>query len=413
MLAEQLKEVCVMEMEERPDQQEEDVALSPAGSEEQVPVAGAEPAAPKGITDVEVLELKDRSVDLVKQLENASGSKELELVDSISTVGSQAQRSAGTELDILRTRIGDMVTKGGPGAQIPKDLADLRVTLDQINPHDLRDVGPVRRVFRMIPFVGRFTPALKVLERIAIRYEPASKQIRLIESRLREGQTMLTRDNVELRKLYEQVEAQQLPAQTNAYLGELLMQQLDDLLKRTDDPLKRERIQNALHDVAMRVQDLRTTESVQAQFFVSIEMTRQNNTRLGQSVERTLSLATNVVMVGLAIQSALSRQRRVLQATQRTREFLGEIIVANATAIKQHTEEIGNVYNNPVIAIDKIAQAHNELIEAMDIADRVKQEGIDAARENIAKLGQMSADLQQRASGLLEQRGTGPKSIEA
>jgi len=111
-------------------------------------------------------------------------------------------------------------------------------------------------------------------------------------------------------------------------------------------------------------------EAVHIQFFVSIDLSRENNTRLGQSVERTLTLAINVVTVGLAIQVALARQRRVLEATQRTREFLGNVIVANAAAIKQHTEEIGDVYNNPVIAIDKIAQAHNDLIEAMDTVDR-------------------------------------------
>ena len=148
---------------------------------------------------------------------------------------------------------------------------------------------------------------------------------------------------------------------------------------------------------------MRTMEEVHIQFFVGVEMTRQNNTRLRQSVERTLVLGTNVVMVGLAIQLALSRQKRVLETTRRTREFLGNLIVANAASIKQHTAEIGDVYNNPVIALEKITQAHNDLIEAMNIADRLKQEGIDSAREHIARLSEMSADLEERSRGLREQ----------
>ena len=79
-----------------------------------------------------------------------------------------------------------------------------------------------------------------------------------MEVKLREGQALLVRDNIELRKLYEQVEAHQVLVQKNAYLGELLMGHLDDLLERTDDSLKCESIRNALHDVSMRVQDLRT-----------------------------------------------------------------------------------------------------------------------------------------------------------
>lgn len=117
-----------------------------------------------------------------------------------------------------------------------------------------------------------------------------------------------------------------------------------------------------------------------------------------------MTLATNTLMVGLAIQSALARQKRVPDATQKTREFLGDLIVANAAAIKQHTTEIGDIYKNPVIAIEKLTQAHNDLIEAMDIADRLKTEGIEAARENIAKLRQLTVELEERSSGLSEQR---------
>ena len=49
-------------------------------------------------------------------------------------------------------------------------------------------------------------------------------------------------------------------------------------------------------------------QEVHLQYFVSIELTRQNNNRLGQAVDRTLTLATNVVTIGLAIQAALVRQ---------------------------------------------------------------------------------------------------------
>ena len=268
----------------------------------------------------------------------------------------------------------------------------------------------MRRIFGFIPVMGN--PAIKTLEKIAIRYEPVSKQVTMIETKLREGRQMLARDNVELRKLYEQGRNSRSPSRKTPTWESWSCGSLDELLEGTEEALKRERVRNALHDVSMRVQDLRTMEEVHTQFFVSIEMTRQNNNRLGQSVERTLALGGNVVMVGLAIQSALTRQKRVLEATQRTQEFLGNLIVANAASIKQHTTDIGDIYNRPVIAIDKITQAHNDLIEAMNEADRLKTEGIATARENIAKLSQLSTELQERSQGLREQ-ATEAQSIEA
>ena len=402
-----------MATEERPEQLEDITGLVPSQAQDLAPVEVPEPAPPKGLTDEEVREMHSRATDLVKQLDGASGSQELELIDSMTNIGMQAQRGAGIELDLLRTRVGDMVTDEGPSAELSKDLLELRMALNQINPHELSEQSFARRIFGKIPVIGSFDPAVRVLERIAIRYEPVSKQVTVIEARLREGRAMLTRDNVEMRKLYEGVEAQQLPIQKNAYMGELLMQQLSELMERAEDTLRAERIRNSLYDVSMRVQDLRTMEAVHVQFFVSLEMTRQNNTRLGQSVERTLTLAMTVVTVGLAIQAALARQRRVLEATQRTREFLGNVLVANAAAIKQHTEEIGDAYNNPVIAMDKITQAHNDLIEAMDTADRLKQEGIDSARNNISELSRLSSELQERSSGLRERPELAESSVEA
>ena len=402
-----------MVTEERPEGEQESTALDPILSQELAPAEVVEPTAPKGLDENESQELKTRALALVSELGEASGSRELELTDGITSLGLQAQRAAGGELDLLRTRVGDMLGQEGASGKIADDLIGLRVALNQINPHELREASGIRKIFSFIPFIDKFTPALKVLEKIAIRYEPVSKQVSMIETQLREGRQMLARDNVELRKLYEQVESQQLPIQKNAFLGELVMQQLNELAERTDDTLKAERVRNALFDVTSRVQDLRVMETVHTQFFVSIDMTRQNNNRLGQSVERTLTLGSNVVMVGLAIQSALTRQKRVLEATQRTREFLGELIVANSQSIREHTEAIGDLYKSPVIAMDKITEAHNNLLEAMDTADRLKQEGTEEAQKNIAELTRLSSEMTERSQGLRDQRQLQALSIEA
>ena len=367
---------------------------------------------PEGIAEEEAEDLRERATELINQLKEARGSKALAMIDRVTTIGIQSQRRAGAELDLLKTRMADLLTQNGSGAEISKDLVELRLVLNEINPHELSKPGIFRKLFGFLPFIEKLPSLLKILERIAIRYETVSRQVLVVETKLREGRSMLRRDNIELRKLFEQVEVQQLPIRKSAYIGIHLMQQLSRLLRTLDDPIEQERITNALHDVSMRVQDLRTMEEVHIQFFVSIEMTRQNNNRLAQSVDRTLSLASNMVMVGLAIQTALARQKKILEATQRTQEFLGSMIISNARAIKRYTEEIGDIYNNPVVAVEKITQAHNDLIQAMEIANQLKQQGIEFARENIAKLSQLTADLQGRSQGLVEQGEAGTPAIE-
>lgn len=358
-----------------------------------------EPPAPKNMTDAQVEELRTQAQTVARQLEEASGSKEMEIIDAIAGLGLQAQRHAASELGLLKARMRDAFNRADSTEQVTTDLVELRMALKQIAPAELSQQSLFGRLLDLLPFRRGI---LRLLEKIAMRYEPVSRQVVVIETRLRQGRMMLTRDNVELRKLYEQVEAQQPIVQKNALLGELLMGELQALIQRTAQPRKKETIQSALHDVAMRVQDLRTMQEVHSQFFVSIEMTRQNNSRLGQAVDRTITLAINVVTVGLAIQVALARQQRVLEATQRTRKFLGDMIVTNADIIKRHTQEIGDVYNAPVVAVEKITQAHNALVEAIDMASQLRQEGIASAQQNISQLSRLAGALEERFAGMRE-----------
>ena len=377
-------------------------------------VESAGPAPPANMSDEDLERVQRQATEMIGRLKEATGSVEMELLDGVTNVGIQAQRDASGRLGLLNTRLSSYLGEGGTSKDIADGIRDLRLTLDRINPHELTESGLRGRILSALPFSGgRYGRVTRTLRKIALRYEPVSQQVAHIETKLRDGRGLLVRDNVELRKLYEDIEPQQPPIRRNAYLGELLMQRLTALLEQEEDAARHERLQAALHDVATRVQDLRTMEEVHVQYFVSIEISRQNNSRLGHSIERTLSLATNVVTVGLAIQSALIRQRRVVEANRRTREFLGDLVAANAGAIRQHTEEIGDLYSNPVISIEKVSKAHDDLVEALSAAARMRQEGIESARESIARLSEMSASVDQRVSAMLPGGESVQGSVEA
>jgi uncharacterized protein YaaN involved in tellurite resistance len=380
-------------------------SISVSADEMSEPVDPA-PAPRDGVTSDEARELDARAVEIVRQVEEASGSKEMEVIDAVSAVGIEAQRQGGKELESLRVTVAEMLATEGVASQVTKDLVQLRIELGKIAPAS--NGGSAVKILRAIPFSGG---ALRQLERIAIRYESVSRQVMTIEHRLAEGRAMLRNDNTQLRQLYQEVEAQQAPIARNIYLGNALASEIEKLLERTTDARKKERIQTLLFDVTMRVQDLQTMREVHAQFFVSIELTRVNNSRLAQAVDRTLSLTTSTLTVGLALQAALSNQRRVLDATRRTREFLGDLVVANAASIKQHATEIGDVYREPVLALEKLEQAHRDLVEAVDIAAKLEVEGIAQARANIQRLERMTEELTEK-SGALPTTAVG-RSLEA
>lgn len=356
------------------------------------------PAPPRTMSADEVDEAHRQASDLAHGVRDSSGSKQLAVLDEVTSVGMKSQRNAGRQLELVKTRLAVFLNEGGASKAVATDLIDLRTALDRINPK-LERRGLFARTIGALPFV-RGSVLVRSLTKIALRYEPVSKQITVIETKLREGRALLARDNVELRRLYEDVENQQEAIERHAFLGELLLNEFSVLLADITDPMQRDRVQAAVHEVATRVQDLRMMQEVHVQYFVSIELTRQNNNRLGQAVDRTLALATNVVTIGIAIQSALVRQRSVKEATQRTREFLGEMITQNASAIRQQTEEIGDLYNDPVIAMDKLVQAHHDLLAALDTASQLREQGISTSRKNIEELTGLTKELSERVDGL-------------
>jgi uncharacterized protein YaaN involved in tellurite resistance len=353
---------------------------------------------PETMSAEEVELVRAQATELVTSVREASGGRQLAVLDEVRAVGLDSQRNAGRQLELVKTRLATFFDEDGASREIAGQLVDLRSALDRINP-DLEQRTLRGRLARALPF-GRGNALVRALKRIALRYEPVSKQIVTIEAKLRQGRTLLARDNVELRRLYEDVEAQQQAIERQAFLGAVLLQALGQLEGETGDPLERDRIQAAVHDVATRLQDLNVMQEVHLQYFVSIELTRQNNHRLSQAVDRTLTLATNVVTVGLAIQAALVRQARVKEATQRTREFLGDMIVQNAGAIRAQTDEIGDLYNEPVIALEKLTQAHHDLLAAVDAAARLREDGIATAQSNISELTALTRELSEKVQGL-------------
>ena len=76
-----------MATQERDKQAAHVTELVPTDPQDLAAVGGAKPGAPQGITEEESQEIQSRANDLVKQLEGASGSRELEIIDSMTSLG--------------------------------------------------------------------------------------------------------------------------------------------------------------------------------------------------------------------------------------------------------------------------------------------------------------------------------------
>lgn len=356
-----------------------------------VPSVTATP--PKGLDDQSQAQLADKADQLAISVLAAPGDRKLSR--QVSAMGVREQQKASREIGLLKTRVGTMLSQlDGEGAEIPKTLVQLRHTMDEINPQVLGQPSGIAKLLGKAPGVG------KILKRIAVKYESVQTQIDQIMSGLRHGKDKLLQDSAELEQLYDQVHAAQQGVQQSAYVGELLMQKIDDSTAEVTDPTGRQKLQAMTHKVAMRVQDLRTMEQVNLQFFASIDMTLQNNDALCEQIDRTVMVTQSLLTVGLAIQAALASQKQIASAVKQVQDSTAAMLEANAAAIGRQTKEIGEMQNNPVIALDRVKNAYNSLVGAMDEMEQIRMAGSEKARAGIAELTRMSSALEPKVEAL-------------
>ena len=92
-----------MVLDDRIEEPKEGQESVPSEVEHNLPVVVGEPNTPRGLPEPERKELQKRAEELAVELSAAEGSKEMELIDSIATVGTQAQRfSAGPTASACR-----------------------------------------------------------------------------------------------------------------------------------------------------------------------------------------------------------------------------------------------------------------------------------------------------------------------
>ena len=378
---------------------------------ELVPAVEVKPAVPpESIAVNQKSDIDAKADQIVKALVTAKGSDSLSVEDSIVNVGVQDQKAISGSVALLQERMGNVLysdNKSNLTQNMSEDISKLQTALAKVNPKDIQK-EPMYRLILWIPFFGN--RIVRSLKEASSRGLTLQQFVSHLQESLQAGERNLREDNAQLKVMFTDLEGKQQLIQTDGYLAEKIMEKLSEAVAMEKDPKRQALLNKVLFKVSTRAQDLRAMENIHEQFFVSIEMTRDNNDMLIATVQRMLTMGMNVVYVSLAIRSALMRQQNVLDAERGTKDFLGNMILSNATLINNHVKEIGDLFKEPVVAMDKLDSAVQQLEQAIDATNKLKSEGIQSAKDNIAKLKTLTEEIRNKSGQLPD---TDVKSIEA
>ena len=323
-------------------------------------------------------------------------------VDQITNMGRrEIAEAAGHSNRFLDRPVKAMDGESGVGA----DLAELRRTIEDLDPGKRGNLTAPRKLFGLIPFGGK-------LRNYFDGYKSAQTHIASILSSLANGKDELTKDNaaidVERQGLWKAMERLEQMIHVAKALDAKLEGKALEL--ESSDPAKAKAIrESALFYVRQRSQDLLTQMAVTVQGYLALDLVKKNNVELVKGVDRASTTTVAALRTAVTVAQALTNQKLVLNQITALNTTTANIIDSTGELLKTQTAEIHKQAAASTIPLATLQRAFQNIYDTMDAVDRFKLEALDAMKVTVNSLSgevEKSRGYIARAEGAAQARLT-------
>ena len=268
------------------------------------------------------------------------------------------------------------------GSGVGADLAELRRTVEDLDPSKKGNLMSKQKLFGIIPFGNK-------LRNYFDSYQSSQTHISSILSRLANGKDELLMDNaaidVERQNLWaamgrlEQmiVMSKQLDAKLEEKAAEL---ELSDLAK--SKAIK----ESALFYVRQRTQDLLTQMAVTVQGYLALDLVKKNNVELVKGVDRASTTTVGALRTAVTVAQAMTNQKLVLDQVTALNTTTASIIDATGALLKDNTARIHEQAANATIPLETLSRAFQNIYDTMDAIDTFKMKALDSMKQTSVAL---------------------------
>ena len=336
----------------------------------------------KAVIDPKIDQLTDTIID---NFFNGSYNEE-QKKRCINDLGMKHQTRLSSHNAILDQSM-QMLSKTQDGGTVAKDLLLLRNEVEVLNPHQYNLAAPASgaaKFFRTI--IGKKNPISRYLE----RYEKGSIVLKDITQSLLAGKEGLKDDNnilgMDKKSLRETLDGLSHAIKVGQVLDQKFEAKLREMNQQEQPEDYRFLQEEVLFPLRQRIIDLQTALNVNQQGVITYDLLIRNNEELIKGVERSVTITTVALSVGVTAQFALNKQRIVLEAVKGTKEITEKILIGNAETLKTQGVEIQKGATEPTIAVEVLASAFTKLNEAVDDLSTFRINALAGMKESINKL---------------------------
>ena len=300
-------------------------------------------------------------------------------VDQITNMGrKEIAQSAAMSNRFLDRPVRAMDQDSGVGA----NLAELRRTVEQLDPGRQGKLSSGRKILGIIPFGNR-------VQRYFDSYTSSQGHIQAILARLASGKDELLMDNaaidVERQKLWEAMgNLEQM-----IHIAKTLDQKLEDAAADLDatDPAKAKAIrESALFYVRQRTQDLLTQMAVSVQGYLALDLVKKNNVELVKGVDRSSTTTVAALRTAVTVAQAMTNQRLVLGQITALNQTTSDIIDSTGKLLKEQTGKIHEQAAASTIPLETLQRAFQNIYDTMDQVDTFKVKALENMKQTVETL---------------------------
>jgi uncharacterized protein YaaN involved in tellurite resistance len=300
-------------------------------------------------------------------------------VDQITHMGRrEIAEASGQSNRFLERPVRAMDETSGVGT----DLAQLRRTVEDLDPSKRGNLLAPRKLFGIIPFGNK-------LRGYFDSYKSAQSHISAILARLQGGKDELLMDNaaidVERQNLWQALGR----LEQMIYMSKALDTQLEARAAELEasDPAKAKAIrENPLFYVRQRTQDLLTQMAVSVQGYLALDLVKKNNVELIKGVDRASTTTVGALRTAVTVAQALTNQKLVLDQITALNTTTANMIDATGEMLRDNTARVHEQAASATIPLETLSRAFQNIYDTMDSIDTFKLKALDNMKQTVATL---------------------------
>ncbi|MDC8754832.1 toxic anion resistance protein [Erythrobacter sp. sf7] len=302
-----------------------------------------------------------------------------EKVDQITRMGQEQIRAAAAMSNRFLDRpVRAMDADGSVG----KDLAELRRTVEDLDPGRKGKISGPRKILGIIPFGNK-------LKNYFDSYTSAQGHIAAILQRLESGKKELHLDNAAIDTERQKLWAAMGELEQMIHIAKTLDARLEAKALELDssDPAKAKALrESALFYVRQRTQDLLTQMAVSVQGYLALDLVKKNNVELVKGVDRASTTTVGALRTAVTVAQAMTNQRLVLGQITALNQTTSDIIDSTSTLLREQTAQIHEQAASSTIPLETLQRAFQNIYDTMDEVDNFKIRALDSMKQTVTTL---------------------------